>query len=349
MKRSWLLTPAVALGLAAPAEATFPGENGRIAYTWSRGGEAFESGPTPRLVGVVSTRPDGGDRRIVARHGRDPAYSPDGRRIAFRRGHRLWITNADGAGAVPVTPRGWLVDEYEWSPGGTRLVFDRGFVTSVRSVLYTVGPDGTELQRLLKARLPLSLSSGAWSPDGKAIVYGQASALNPLVRVFRAGHITTLARPAHHPTWSRTGLIAYDAPVTGEDRSQVCLIRRGLDAPLRCIGFADASITDPSWSPSGRRLMVMRTPRDAGAAELWTVRPDGTVLTRTPRPNGAFPIFSPNGRLLAYSLTRFAGPPAQRLGFTDLLTQRLDGTRRRLIVRGGQAQAPDWQPVRTGG
>ena len=92
--------------------------------------------------------------------------------------------------------------------------------------------------------------------------------------------------------------------------------------------------------------MVMHTAQGGGAAEIWSVRPDGTVVTRATRPGGAFPVFSPNGRQIAYSLTRFAGPPAARLGYTDLYVQRPDGTRRRVIVRGGQAQAPDWQPLR---
>src|SRR5687767_3962199 len=199
MRMVWaLVLLVIALMVAGPAQATFPGGNGRIAYTWSRGGEAFESGPSPRLVGVVTARPDSGDRRLVARGGRDPAYSPDGRRIAFLRSHRLWVAQAGGRDARPVTPDGWLVGQHRWSPGATRLVFDRGFVTSVRSVLYTVKPDGSGLEQLLKARMPLSLSSGAWSPDGRAIVYGQASASARWCG--SSGTITSLRSPARPTT-----------------------------------------------------------------------------------------------------------------------------------------------------
>ena len=99
MKRAWFGALVATFAAAVPAQATFPGENGRIAYTWSRGGEAFESGPRPRLVGIVSARLDGTGRMLVARGGSQPAYSPDGRLIAFLRAQRLWVARADGSGA----------------------------------------------------------------------------------------------------------------------------------------------------------------------------------------------------------------------------------------------------------
>jgi Tol biopolymer transport system component len=346
MRRAWLWSVLAALGLAAPAHATFPGENGRIAYTWGRGGGAFEAGPNPRLVGVVSIRPDGGSRRLVARGGDSPKYSPGGRRIAFLRDHRLWVAQADGDDAVPVTPKGWPVGGHEWSPGGTRIAFGRGFKNG-GDALYTVKPDGSGLRRLLKSPQPIIISSGPWSPDGKAIVYEQSSGRS-LVRVFRAGVVTTLARPAGRPTWSRGGLVAYAAPVPAEGRVQVCITRPPRQTPIRCIGFADASVSRPIWSPLGDRLVVTYAGPGGGPAELWTVRPDGTVLTRTPKaehtsPTFSPPIFSPDGGSVAFNRTRFAGDPA--LYYTDLLVQRPDGTGRRLLVRGGQAETQDWQPL----
>jgi len=168
MKHTALAALLAALVVAAPAQATFSGENGRIAYTWSVGGEAFESGPTPRLVGVVSIRSDGGGRRLVARRGSAPRYSPDGSRIAFLRSHRLWVAHADGSGALPLTPADWLVGRHEWSPGGTLLAFERGFESSVRNALYTVEPDGGGMQRLVKAPMPITLTPGPWAPSEAA-------------------------------------------------------------------------------------------------------------------------------------------------------------------------------------
>lgn len=326
---------------ASPAQATFPGENGRIAHTWSVGGEAFDEGPAPRLVGVFSVRRDGSARRLVARRGTEPGYSPDGRRLAFLRSHRLWVARADGSSARRVSSREWQVSSYDWSPSGTRIAFVRDLIGKTASVMYTVAPDGSGLRRLLKPTQRLSLAPGAWSPNGKGIVYEQHS-VRSLVRVFRAGRVTTLARPASRPTWSRRGLIAYETPVTLQNRNQVCVRRVEPDAQLRCFGFAQATTSDPTWSPDGHRLMLMYTPR-VGPAEIWTMRPDGTVLSRAPRQN-TFPIFSPDGGRLAFSETRFKGG----LAFRDLYVMRPNGGDRRRVVRGGQATAVDWQPRTSG-
>jgi Tol biopolymer transport system component len=344
--RVWLAVLLAVLGVAGTAHATFPGGNGRIAYTWSRGGEDFEAGPAPRLVGVVSVLPNGAGRRLVARRGREPAYSPNGRRIAFLRSHRLWVAAAAGGDPRRVTPTRWLIGQHRWSPRGTRLAFERGFRGSVSSALYAVRPDGIGLHRLLKAPMPITLTAGAWSPRGRGIVYAQSTAGGSLVRVFRGGRITTVARPGSAPTWSAHGQIAYEAPVAGGGRSQVCVTRFGSAAAPRCIAFAGASISNPTWSPDGGRLMVLHTHQGQGVREVWTLRPDGTVLTRLAAAGSSLPIFSPNGRLLAYSETRFAGDP--RLGYTDLFVQMPDGTGKRRLVRGGQAESPDWQPVARG-
>jgi hypothetical protein len=53
-----------------PAEATFPGKNGRIAY---------EGGTD----GVIYTIRPGGRGKIKVTEGSDPSFSPDGKKIAY--------------------------------------------------------------------------------------------------------------------------------------------------------------------------------------------------------------------------------------------------------------------------
>src|SRR3954468_16787250 len=86
----------VLLALAAPAQAAFPGDNGRVLFTSAN-----------RLYTVD---PGGGAwTRLVADETRQAqaAWSPDGRRVAFRVGpdgdSEIWVVDADGTGAHAIT------------------------------------------------------------------------------------------------------------------------------------------------------------------------------------------------------------------------------------------------------
>jgi hypothetical protein len=89
---------------AVPAEAAFPGGNGRIAY---------ESGDAE---GIFSVWPDGTGRlRVVRNDVTQPVYAPSGRRIAFSRlfdkrfpfgtapMSRIEVVGADGRGGRRLT------------------------------------------------------------------------------------------------------------------------------------------------------------------------------------------------------------------------------------------------------
>jgi Tol biopolymer transport system component len=340
---------AAALGTlvaAAPAQATFPGANGRIAFTWSRGGDGFESGPTPQLVGVVTMRPDGSGRRLIARGGTNPVYSPGGNRIAFVRKLRLWVAAAGGRHAHAVTPAGWAVEQQRWSPAGTRILFVRASRKGMWNALYTVRPDGTGLRRLVKAPTFVKLSASPWSPNGKAIAYTQVRFNSkPQVRIIRGGRVETFVRLGGGATWSRHGLIAYGIPLAFSDMDRVCLKRAATGETVRCFGEAGFVTGDPDWAPDGTRLMISHSSIAGGATpERRIVRPDGTVVARMPIDvmDQGTPIFSPDGTRLAF--TRYSAHGMPRLTYTDLHVALLDGSARRQLTRNGAAGAPDWQP-----
>src|SRR6476659_2331199 len=123
MMRRTLMTigaAGICLAAAAPAWATFPGANGRIAYDASN-------------FSIHTVLPSGrGDRQITPTHlGSTPAWSPDGRRIAFTGAGgittqpEIFSMAADGTHLRRLTHNALDDSSPAYAPGGHRLVFTR--------------------------------------------------------------------------------------------------------------------------------------------------------------------------------------------------------------------------------
>jgi TolB protein len=192
-----------------------------------------------------------------------PAVSPDGRWIAFSHAFGsitqdqidhagIAVMRTDGSGLRQVTlpaTRTAEDGEPQWSPDGTRLVFLRVNVTAApagQQALFTVRSDGTGLQRITDWALDAG-DGPDWAPDGSRIL-------------FRAPD-----------TEDFLGSNYYTVNPDGTGLQQLTHIPAGV------------KLYSASYSPDGRRITFGLT-GIGGAADVWTMRADGTRMrpvTRT--------------------------------------------------------------------
>ncbi|MBL8179292.1 MAG: PD40 domain-containing protein [Bryobacterales bacterium] len=101
-----------------------------------------------------------------------PAFSPDGREVAFRSARsgesEIWVMNADGSDARRLTHyRGPVTGSPQWSPDGKWIVYDTR--VDGHADIHVMGRDGSKDRRL--TRQPSNEVVPSWSRDGRFIYY----------------------------------------------------------------------------------------------------------------------------------------------------------------------------------
>jgi Tol biopolymer transport system component len=310
MRRLGLVVLALGLffALAVSADAAFPGRNGRIVFTER---------------GILGVWPDGSGRKLFIRSGRDPAFSPNGRRIAFTDEFefsirnvgttvvtRILVADANGRGRRRLTTG----STPDWSPDGRRLVFGRGHPCGKYEDLETDCP-----RRVQRSRN-----------------YG--------IMVYRRGRTRVLTRTGSDPAWSPDGrLIAFIRD------GDLFVMRPDGSGARRIAESRNSSVSSLDWSPNGRRLVFGDTVSNVSEfrTEIATVRRDGGGY-RVIR-NGSQPTYSPNGRLIAFGPARPTSPKVCLIG-APLWIMRSDGTNAHPLRNraGGRicGDIEDWQPLR---
>jgi TolB protein len=235
-------------------------------------------------------RADGSKRRqLTADPGDDldPAWSPDGTRIAFRS-HRdgdeeVYVMDADGSHERNLTRNPTSDYSPAWSPDGERIAFasDRD---GDPNEIYVMDADGSDPVRVTDN--PGIDEYPTWSPDGRTIAFHcTMGALSP----------------------------------TGVGDFEICTVRTD-GSELTQLTDTPGENTQPDWSPDGSSIVFESNrlgwpslpsstpdgydPEDFGDEDVWVMRADGSEqrnLTRNPNESDSFPVWSPDGEWVMFT------------------------------------------------
>lgn len=150
------------LSLIAPAAAQ-AGSGGAVVFSKATGSGADAKG------GLFAVRDGRLNQLTEDPADAEPAFSPDGRTIAFARGGDVYSVRPDGSGQRQLTD-GPEVDSVPLvAANGRFVVFERRSAAGAAADLYTVGVMGGGLRALTRG--VEDDREAAFSPDGKAIVF----------------------------------------------------------------------------------------------------------------------------------------------------------------------------------
>ncbi len=135
-----------------------------------------------------------------------PAWSPDGKQLAFQDGNGIRVMNADGSNAHTIVP-GPRSNNPAWSPDGTTIVYalssvEFGGFTDLYALNLVAGTPPTDLTNTL--HIPEDQPS--WSPDGSQIAYWRDGTIGVMDADGGDQHgVTNFNQSDSDPAWSSDG------------------------------------------------------------------------------------------------------------------------------------------------
>jgi hypothetical protein len=294
------------LAVAPSAWAAFPGRNGKIAF--GQGGQ----------VKVVNPN---GTGETPLRAGFDPAWSADGRDIAFGIDADIWRMSQDGSSASRIwiggfndLGRGAAASRPAWAPDSQRLAAELLDCPDEICSHYVMTIDANTVSA--GNRFPFDTGAEpapAWSPDGTRIAFYASSGAQ----------------------WVDLDDGLYTAKPDGTDAR---LVYSGA-----CFACGDPlTIQDIDWSPDGTKIALSFSPVGTGGPfDIYVVSPTthvGTRLTNNGSAEDKTPVWSPDGTQIAFS--------SNRDGDYEIWRMNADGSNPMKVTDNSVDDfAPNWQPI----
>jgi dipeptidyl aminopeptidase/acylaminoacyl peptidase len=243
-------------------------------------------------------------------------WSPDGKHIAYVASNQLWIADASGSGPRELTHLNGGATGPVWAPAGDRIAFTSAVYPDCSTDSCNVAKEKAATDNKVKAHIA----------DG--LMYRHWNAWDEGTR----SHLFVVPLDGGEPKDLVPG-VKYDVPPGPFGGSE---------------GYA--------WSPDGKELAY--TAKNQGRADAWTtdvnvytVSSAGgspTVITAANKGGDQNPVYSPDGRFIAYASQARAGAESDR--FRLMAYDRSGKTSRELLPKwdrnaDGYFWAPDMSAI----
>jgi Tol biopolymer transport system component len=250
----------------------------------------------------------GSPERIGDLSGRDAAWSPDGKQIAFSKGSVLSVANANGHAVTELFTAGGSVFAPHFSPDGQRIRFSVSDSDQNTTALWEIGRDGSSPHALLANWQPGSQACcGVWSADGRYYIFQATQKV--LYTDITITSLWALAdnRGDEMPVALTSGPMSFGNASIARDNKNIWAI--GVRPAGEVVKYDSAakefvpvaggiSATDVDYSSDGNWITYVALPEGT----LWRSRADGSErlqLTFAPE-LAALPRWSPDGKQIGY-------------------------------------------------
>ncbi len=244
-----------------------------------------------------------------------PAWSPDGKRIAFTSDRdddrpQIYVMNADGSDVVRLTVSEGMDMMPAWSPDGQKIAFvsTRPYTLTLEGgkLMIDAGPeiwimdaDGGNPTRVTGGQQDQSLYP-TWAPDGHHLAYMN---IGERIELFvhklgeEVGQSLTAeaAFSSWSPAWSLDGERLVFMADYGDGNKEIYTVHSD-GSHLTNLTNTPFAEVDPSWSPDGQKIVFI-SDRD-GPAQVYVMDADGSNVTRITHDEYKYarPVWSPAAR-----------------------------------------------------